>query len=363
MLEVSAKLPPEERDIDSQRRGALEKRLRAMRLRMDIVDPGRGAALPRFDEESRIVFDAVAPDYDAAHFERILARVAALVPGEGPLSARVEAFRRRFEIPKDRLAAVFDAAIAECRRRTVPRIPLPETERFTVEYVTDKPWSGYNWYKGDYFSVIQINTDLPIFVDRAVDLGCHEGYPGHHTQNVLRERELVRERGWIEFTLAPLYGPQSPLDEGGANYGILLAFPDDERAAFERDVLFPLAGLDPSTAAAYEELNDLLRELRFANNEAARDYLDGAITREQAVEWLVDYGLASPERAEQGVRFIEHYRSYVINYNVGRDLVKDWVESRSGADSERRWSEFARLYVAPVSAGDLEPTQRAVSRP
>jgi hypothetical protein len=230
---------------------------------------------------------------------------------------------------------------------------LPENERFTVEYVTNKPWSAYNWYKGGYFSVIQVNTDLPIFVDRAVDLGCHEAYPGHHTQNVLRERDLVGGRGWIEFTLVPLYGPQSALEEGGANYGVLLAFPDDERAAFERDVLFPLAGLEPSTAAAYQELNELLRELRFAINEAARDYLDGSITRQEAIDWLVDYGLLSAERAEQQVRFIESYRSYVINYNVGRDLVKSYVEGQAGGDVERRWSAYARLFSAPFTAGEL----------
>ena len=99
-------------------------------------------------------------------------------------------------IPKDRLAAVFDAAIAECRRRTLQHIDLPDGESFRIEYVTDKPWSGYNWYEGDYFSLIQINTDLPIFIDRAVDLGCHEGYPGHHTFGVLVERELVEGRDW-----------------------------------------------------------------------------------------------------------------------------------------------------------------------
>jgi hypothetical protein len=331
----------------------LEKRLRSMLLRIDMVDPARARELPAFDEETKTLFDAAAPDYDAAHFERILERIAAVVPGDGPLPARVEAFRERFVIPKDRLAAVFDAALAECRRRTLAHVTLPDNESFAIEYVTDKPWSGYNWYKGGYFSVIQVNTDLPIYIDRAVDLGCHEGYPGHHTQNVLRERELVERRGWIEFTVAPLYGPQSPIEEGGSNYGILLALPDDERAAFERDVLYPLAGLDPATAAAYEDLNERLRELRFATNEAARDYLDGAITREQAVAWLVDYGLSSPERAEQGVRFIEHYRSYVINYNVGRELVKSYVEGLAGDDVDRRWSEFVQLYTEPFTPAEL----------
>ena len=94
-----------------------------------------------------------------------------------------------------------------------------------VEYVTDKSWSGYNWYKGGFHSLIQVNTDLPIFIDRAIDLACHEGYPGHHVYNTLLEKHLVRDRGWIEFSVYPLFSPQSLIAEGTANFGIEVAFP------------------------------------------------------------------------------------------------------------------------------------------
>jgi hypothetical protein len=317
------------------------------------VDPARAGPLPAFDEESRILFDAVAPDNDAAHFEEILARVDALLPGDEPLPARVEAFRQRFVIPKDRLAAVFDAAIAECRRRTSEHIALPDGESFRLEFVTDKPWSGYNWYEGDYFSLIQINTDLPIFIERAVDLGCHEGYPGHHTFGVLLERELVGAHGWVEFAVTELYGPRALISEGSANYGAELAFPGDERLAFERDVLFPLAGLDASLAERYYELGGLLEQLAYAGNEAARDYLNGTITRQQAVEWLVNYGLSSVERAEQRTRFFDTYRSYVINYNLGKDLVRAHIEANAGDDLQRRWAELERLLTTPLTPSDL----------
>jgi hypothetical protein len=343
-------------EIERLRHRLLGKRFRSMLLRIDMAD--RDAPQPRlldFDEESRILFDAVAPDHDAAHFLAILDRIEALIPGDEPLPERVETFRQQFVIPKDRLTVVFDAAIEECRRRTIGHIPLPDGESFEIEYVSDKPWSGYNWYKGDYFSLIQVNTDLPIFIERAVDLGCHEGYPGHHTYNVLLERNLVNDRGWIEFSLNPLYGPQSLISEGSANYGIDLAFPDAERVAFERRVLFPLAGLDPSTADRYYTLLDLMEGLQYAGNEAARDYLNGNITPREAVDWLVNYGLSSVERAEQRVRFFDAYRSYVINYNLGKDIVRSHIESRAGQDQERRWAEFERLLSLPLTPSDLRP--------
>jgi hypothetical protein len=332
-------------DIIERRRDLLHKRLTSMLVRMDMAE---GRYQP-FDVESFALFDAVAPHYDAAYFAPFLARIEALLPGEGPLAERLERFRAQFVIPVDRLAEVFDAAIAECRRRTLAHIDLPADESFTIEYVTDQPWSGYNWYKGDYFSVIQINTDLPIHISRAVDLGCHEGYPGHHTYNVLLERELVDGRGWVEFALHPLYGPQSLVSEGSANVGVELAFPGEERLQFERDVLFPIAGIDPAQASVYYEILEALDELAYAENEAARMRLSGELDADGAADWLVRNALATRARAEQRVRFIETYRSYVINYNLGEDLVAAYINGRAGNDIERRWAELERLLAEPFA--------------
>ncbi len=219
-----------------------------------------------------------------------------------------------------------------------------------MEYVTDKPWSGYNWYQGGYRSVIQVNTDLPIFIDRAVDLACHEGYPGHHVYNLLLERELVRNRGWIEFSVYPLFSPQSLIAEGSANYGIVMAFPGEERVNFERERLFPLAGLDPAQADRYYRVMALQKQLAYAGNEAARRYLNGEADSASAESWLTRYALMEPARARQRIRFFDTYRSYVINYNLGEDLVGEYVERTAGDDQARRWKVFAALLSSPASS-------------
>jgi len=326
----------------------LVDRLRALSTRIAL---NKGERLS-FDDESRRLFGAAAPDYDAARFEAILDDIDVLLEGEGDLSARVNRFRDQFIIPPNRLAAVFDAAIAECRRRTLLYVDLPANESFELEYVNDKPWSGYNWYQGNAKSLIQINTDLPILISRAVDLGCHEGYPGHHTFNTLLEKNLVEKRGWTEFSLYPLFSPQSLVAEGSGEYGIDLAFPGNERVAFEKAVLFPLAGLDPSEADRYYDLLELLSRLDYAGNEAARDYLNGTIDREQAAQWLVDYALSPPGRAQQRVDFFDTYRSYVINYNLGKDMVREYVERDTG-DHAARWQKFEHLLSSPMSPADL----------
>jgi len=309
--------------------------------------------LPTFDDESMALFGSQAPDYDAAHFEAILEKVNALLPGEGSLGERVETFNDQFVIPLDKLPSVFEAAMAECRKRTLEYINLPEGESFTIEYVNDKPWSGYNWYQGDSISLIQINTDFPIYISRAVDLGCHEGYPGHHTFNALLEQNLVNRENWIEFSLYPLFSPQSLIAEGSGNYGIDLAFPGEQRITFEKDVLFPLAGLDAANADLYYEIFALIGQLNFAGNEAARDYLNGDITREHAAEWLQKYALTRADKSRQRTRFFDAYRSYVINYNHGKAMVTDYIE-RGDADADERWARFEAMLSSPMLPSDLE---------
>ncbi len=67
-----------------------------------------------------------------------------------------------------------------------------------------------------FYSVIQIATDFPVYIDSPVGLAAHEGYPGHHVYNILLEQNLVKDKGWIEYTVYPLYSPQSLIAEGTA---------------------------------------------------------------------------------------------------------------------------------------------------
>jgi len=297
----------------------------------------------RFDEESKALYDAVAPTHGEDYFRGLNAAIDRELPGSGSLTDRVESFRMQFVIPREKLDDVFGAAIDICREKTADQIALPIGETFTVESVNDKSWSGYNWYQGNFRSLIQVNTDLPIFIDRAIDLACHEGYPGHHVYNSLLEKTLVRDRGWMEYSVYALFSAQSLIAEGSANYGIDVAFPAEERVEMEKERLFPLAGLDASRAEHYYRVHELVARTGYAGNEAARRYLDGEISADDAAEWLTTYALMAPARAKQRVKFIEQYRSYVINYNLGKDLVRQYVEKRGGD----RWEVFAELLSSP----------------
>ncbi|NLR66941.1 hypothetical protein HGH92_21715 [Chitinophaga varians] len=307
-----------------------------------------------FDEESKELFGAVAPVYPEEHYRALIAELDSLLPGKGPVAPRFQQLANHFVIPADRLDTVFKTAIAEARKRTLQHYDLPSTESFTLEYVSGKPWMGYNWYKGKYQSLIQVSADLRIFIEKAIDLGCHEGYPGHHVYNMLLEKNLYHDKGWTEISLYPLFSPQSLIAEGSANYGIELAFPGEEKTTYTKNVLLPLAGLDTTGITTYFKALDIKGRLNYARNEVARGMLNGTMNDSTAVQWLLNYTLLNQEAAEKGLQFIRKNRSYVINYNYGQELIKNYIDAKSPAGQpEKRWEAFGYLLSNQITPADL----------
>ena len=314
-----------------------------------------GGTFP-FDKEAKILYDTEVPHYNKEHFQKIIDELNKIVPGNGQLSKRLNDFKDQFIIPPDKLDTVFTVAINECRKRTLQYIQLPDEENFEVEFVKNKPWGAYNWYKGNSFSLIQVNTDLPMQIDRVIDLAAHEGYPGHHVFNALLEKNFVKEKGWIEFSVYPLFSPVSLIAEGTANYGIQVVLPGNEQIEFEQEVLFPLAGINSNNADLYYRILSLLKGLNYAGNEAARNYLDNNWTKEETIAYQTNYQLLSEKRAKKKLDFIMKYRSYVINYNLGEDLVKSYIELNGGTDDypKRRWELFEQLMSVPQTPSGLK---------
>jgi hypothetical protein len=331
---------------DNRRAVFLRAQLTAAETRLRML---QGEKLS-FDEEARGLFGVAPQLKPLSAYDPVLAELERLVPGTGELADRVDAFQERFTIAPARLKPVFDAAIAECKARTLRHIKLPDGEQFDMSFVTGKSWSGYNYYQGGYRSRIEINTDLPIRISRAVDLGCHEGYPGHHALGVLIEKKLTR-RGRIEHSVFPLYSPQAIIAEGSANYGIELAFPEAQKAAYEASTLYPLAGLPAAEARRYDALLDAMKQLSGARMTIAKDFVEGRITESEAVALTRKYQLVSEKRAKQSVAFTKQYRSYVINYGLGLDMVRADVERLPAGPA--RWKRFEEIISEPTLPSDL----------
>ena len=339
-------------NLNIRRVEMLQKQLIALRTKVQMI----GGKTYSFDEEAALLYDAEPPFYPLSYFDKLLDEMDQLLNGDAVLSSRYTKFMEQFIIPKNMLDSVFSVATAESRAITKQYLDLPTQENFVLEYVNDKVWSGYNYYQGNSQSLIQINTDFPIHIDRAIDLASHEGYPGHHIYMMLLDQNLVNTKGWMEYSVYPLFSPLSFISEGSANYGIDMVFPGIKRLAFERDVLFPIIGISKMKAEKFHKVQELKAKLKYAENEIARRYLNGIIGREEAVGMIETYLLFSPKKAIQRLNFIETNRSYVINYNLGRDQVAKHMKL-SGADPElpeKRWQIFKELLSNPYSSSTLK---------
>ena len=144
------------------------------------------------------------------------------------------------------------------------------------------------------------------------------------------------------------------------SYRLDIAFDAITRIEFEQKVLFPLAGLDPSEAEQYYKIRELIKELECAWNEVARQYLDGRMNKDEAIKWFTRYRLSTSEEADQYVRFIEKYRSYVVNYDVGQRMVRDHIEKHAGTENHpnRRWEVFYTLLSTPQTPSGLAKVGR-----
>jgi hypothetical protein len=145
--------------LERQRHAFLRSQLEAIQARIYVLS---GVKMT-FDEESRALYGVVAPPCSQASLDAVLKDLDRVLPGKGDLTRRFNDYKRQFIVPAEKVEPLFKTAIAEARRRTLRRISLPADEQFTFEKVTGQSWGAYNWYKGNHFSLIQVNTDLPIY--------------------------------------------------------------------------------------------------------------------------------------------------------------------------------------------------------
>ena len=299
-----------------------------------------------FDEESRTFFGVIAPqDTGAAQRKILRAQIATLL---GNAANPAEAYTRYdslFVVPANRVPAVMDAALQQCRALTLQHITLPAGERVDVEYVAHKPWSAFSRYLGNAHSLIQVNMDYPLTVDRILDLACHEGYPGHHAFNSLRDLSLVNGMHHDEFRVQLTFSPQSYVSEAAASYAPNLVLSDAERLHIERDLLFPLAGIKRSDAERYLQVRKLVAGLHTAEPSIAREYLDDRLEFVRAADALERETLM--QHGETTLLYLNEFRTYMLCYTVGNDNVRSLIESGHPTDT-LRWQRYLNLMMNPV---------------
>jgi len=294
-----------------------------------------------------------------ALFDAAAAGIDELVPGEGSIPDRLDAWDAQIEIQTERLLPIAEWLLERFRARAAERFGLPDDESIRLTTITDQPWIAYDRYLGGGRSRVELNVDVPVTAhDLIVTLG-HEAYPGHHLEAAWRETDLVERDQRSEVSMILTNTPEGPISEGLARYGTRFAASPDERPdllveIFERADL-PLAA-DRTAARDVAErtvrLHGLRDRLEAATDEAAlRRYVDGA-SSEDVLDYLREIGRYRPKVAEKRLAFLEDplSRLYVFAYEGGEALVAAWVETAEAPDQVGR---FGRLLHEQVTPGRL----------
>ena len=261
-------------------------------------------------------------EYAAAHAE-----LGALLPGTGTLVERYAAHRRREECPPARLETAVLALSSALRDRVRGQYGLPEVETVRYEVVTDKPWSGFNYYEGDYRSRVAINADLPHRLSQLPHLVAHESYPGHHTEHCRKERGLVERADRLEHTVFLVNTPECLMAEGLADLGVQASI-GAGWGPWAAEILGDL-GLRFDGALA-ERVAAAAAPLNRVRQDAAILLHDRGATADEAGDHLARWGLQSPQRADKTVSFLTDplWRAYMTTYVEGERLLSRWLDAR-----------------------------------
>ncbi|MEV6322597.1 DUF885 domain-containing protein [Nocardia sp. NPDC051787] len=300
-----------------------------------------------FVEEVWAYFDVDIAPGDVADYRDAHRQMDEVLAGDGLLAERMAAHRKADEIPPERLSVCVEAFSSALRELVRARYPLPDHEHVTYEVVGDKPWSGFNYYLGNYHSRVAINSDLKQHMAHLPQLIAHESYPGHHTEHCRKEAGLVAD-GQAEQTLFLVNTPQCLMAEGLADLALRsVVGPGWGKWAQE---IYADLGLRFDGERA-ERLSNASAKLLGVRQDAALLLHDRGRTHDEVAEFLQTWTLVTPDRARQSLRFLSSplWRAYISTYVEGYRLLGGWLDR--AVDADDRVDRFRRLLDEPLTPG------------
>ena len=329
--------------LSAPRREYLARHVIAMQMSLRLL---QGEQVSLADEVEAIY--GVRPQWkDEANFEEAYRLLDEVLPAGASLKERMLEWERSLEIPVEKVKELLPLIITRLRKFTDQKLNLPENESFTVEFVYNQPWGAYNWYLGNFRSRIEINTDLPTRISFLPTLMAHEGYPGHHTDLAIKEKLLVQELKYHEFTVNLINAPSALMAEGIATTARKAVLTDDELEEWFGEELLPAAAMAHIDSRRILAIGKAGRKMSGIDGNAAFMLHDQHKSEAEVSLYLQKYGLSTEREAKQRIDFISNplYRSYIFTYYVGYDLLEELFQH---VDRDRY---FRRIIEEPVTPG------------
>jgi len=218
---------------NKERKRYIEKLLVAMKTSIEILI---GSEISIKDQFTRL-YDVDLQPAKEAELDNLKEEFDDAYKGSGSLEERMNKLRITRKIPESYVYDYFKKALVITKNKTLEIFKdfLPEKEQIIIDVVNNNnikniKWACYEWYLGNYTSRIEVNPYYQMYWTSMLSFASHEGYPGHHTEFVMKEYRLYRELNQFEHSILLLHSPKLVISEGIAHTAISVLFSNQEVA-------------------------------------------------------------------------------------------------------------------------------------
>ena len=336
---------------DKNRERYLEKMLTAMRTSIEIIN---GAEIP-FKEQFLRLYDVALQPVNESELDNLKEEFNAAYGGLGSLEKRMNDLRVRRTVPEGKVFELFKKALNITRGRTKELFIdlLPENEHINIELVknnnsNEAKWAYYNWYLGNFRSRIEVNPNYNMYWTAFLSAAAHEGYPGHHTEFVVKEQKLYRELNQFEHSILLLNSPKLIISEGIANIAVNMLCDYREQADINLRDFCPDSSKEDSLEIIMAQNRVKGKMSLYLHNLAYCALIDGW-SEERLIKYATSFEIFSQENIKNRIKLIFNpvHSTTAFSYNIGSKLIINKYGEFPSAKN------FRNLLINPILPSDL----------
>ena len=338
--------------FNKQRERYIKKMLIAMETSIKLII---GTKIP-INEQFLKLYDVALKPVNESELKNFKDEFDKAYPGFGTLEERMKNYSIRRKVPEKKVFESFKKALDLVRKRTKELFIeiLPKEEKIIIELVNNNEssekikWTCYNWYLGNYTSRIEVNPSYRMYWTAFLIFTAHEGYPGHHTEFVLKEQKLYREKNQFEHSLLILHSPKLIITEGIGSLAINVIYSNQELAEIGLNNFCP----DPSKEDSLEEMiaQNKIRGKKslFLYDLAYRSLID-KYSNEELLDYGTSLGIFGKEEIRNHLKRLSNpvYSKNAFMYELGSNLIRNKYGTVPSIKN------FQNLLVNPVLPSDL----------
>ena len=336
---------------DKKRERYIEKILTAMRTSIEILNNTEISIKELFLR----LYDIVLQPVKESELDNLKEEFNAAYGGPGSLEKRMNDLRVRRTVPEGKVFELFKKALNITRERTKELFVdlLPENEHINLELVKINnnnkiKWTYYNWYLGNLRSRIEVNPNYNMYWTLFLPAAAHEGYPGHHTEFIVKEQRLYRELDQFEHSILLLNSPKLIISEGIANIAVNMLFDYREQAEISLREFCQDSSKESSIEALIAQGKIKGKQSLFGYNFAYHALIDGW-SEEKLIRYATSFEILSQEIIKNRINFLLNpiHSTTAFSYNIGTQLI---IKKYGGFPSVK---DFRDLLINPILPSDL----------